>query len=155
LPAEVLLDAMNQVNGSSSTFDGLPIGGRAVQMRDLYPDGMDYFLRVFGRPAGSSACECERSSDVSLAQSLHLLNSTELFDRLQGGRAKTLAISTDSTDADKITALYYDALSRPPTTAELSAAATYIGNAKPEQRPAAYEDLVWALVNTKEFLFNH
>jgi hypothetical protein len=155
LPAEVLLDAMNQVNGSTSTFDGLPIGGRAVQMRDLYPDGMDYFLRVFGRPAGSSACECERSSDVSLAQSLHLLNSTELFDRLQGGRAKTLAISTDSTDADKITALYYDALSRPPTTAELSAAATYIGNAKPEQRPAAYEDLVWALVNTKEFLFNH
>lgn len=155
LPAEVLLDAMNQVNGSASTFDGLPIGGRAVQMRDLYPDGMDYFLRVFGRPAGSSACECERSGDVSLAQSLHLLNSTELFDRLQGGRAKTLAISTDSNDADKITALYYDALSRPPTTAELSAAAAYIGNAKPEQRPAAYEDLVWALVNTKEFLFNH
>jgi hypothetical protein len=155
LSAEVLMDAINQVNGTSSALDGLPVGGRAVQMRDLSPDGMDYFLRVFGRPAGSSACECERSGDVNLAQSIHMVNSTELFDRLQGGRAKTLAVSTDSTDADKITALYYDAVSRPPTTAELGVAAEYVGHAKPEQRPAAYEDLVWALVNTKEFLFNH
>ena len=154
LSAEVLLDAIDGINGSATTFDGLPQGGRAVQMRDHRDDV--YFLKVFGRPMGASVCECERAGDVSLAQSLHLLNSGDLYDRIAAGRARQLASDVDRQrpDGEKVVELYYDAFARPPRAAELGAATTYLRNAEPDQKQAAYEDLIWALINTKEFLFN-
>ena len=153
LGAEVLLDAIDGINGSSSTFDGLPQGGRAVQMRDHRDDV--YFLKVFGRPMGASVCECERAGDVSLAQSLHLLNSGDLYDRIANGRARKLAAPDDRRpDAEKVVELYYDAFARPPRAKELDAATAYLAKAEADQRQAAYEDLLWALINTKEFLFN-
>jgi hypothetical protein len=153
LSAEVLLDAIDGLNGSSSTFDGLPQGGRAVQMRDHRDDL--YFLKVFGRPMGASVCECERAGDVSLAQSLHLLNSGDLYDRIANGRARQLASPNDQRpDVEKVTELYYDAFARPPAARELAAATAYLAKAEPDKKQAAYEDLLWALINTKEFLFN-
>jgi hypothetical protein len=94
LNAEVLLDAVDAVTASKTTFKGAPAGTRAVQL----PDNLfeSYFLSVFGRPDAASACECERSGDASLAQALHMFNSQEILDKVSGGkggngRAGTLA----------------------------------------------------------------
>ena len=94
LPAEVLLDAIDQVTESKTGFGGVPHVTRAVQLPD---NGFNsYFLTVFGRPESTSACECERSSEANLAQSLHLLNSSEVQGKLSaaGGRAAQLAADT-------------------------------------------------------------
>src|SRR4029077_16294854 len=90
LPAEVMLDAIDQFDGTHSTFRGMPANARAVQVPDLGTSD-SYFLTVFGRPAGASACECERSGEVSLAQTLTLLNSTEIHDKVSGEATSRLA----------------------------------------------------------------
>jgi hypothetical protein len=151
LNAEVLLDAIDEVTASKSRFAGVPASTRAVQLPDNAFDS--YFLTVFGRPESSSACECERSSDVNLAQCLHLLNSAEVLGKLQGGRTGTLAGDQQSPEAG-LRQLYLTALSRRPTTEELDALNEYLANHQDDKK-AAYEDIVWALINTKEFLFNH
>lgn len=154
LNAEVLLDAIDQVTGTQTAFNGVPLGTRAVQLPDTGFNS--YFLTVFGRPEASSACECERSSEANLAQSLHLLNSSEIQGKLTAasGSAAKLAGDKSRPDEQKIRELYLLAFSREPTTEEQSIALAHIK--KNEQDPKrAYEDIVWALVNTKEFLFNH
>lgn len=165
LPAEIMLDAVDQMSGTKSTFKGTQVGSRAVQIPDM--GGVDSnFLQVFGRPAGTSACECERNGETSLAQTLLLLNSGDIYDKLGTGCAVKLAgVDAKRTDREKIVDLYYGAFSRPPTDKELSAAFEYIDRSReldaktPDKlqadRKAAYEDLLWALINTKEFLFNH
>src|SRR5207248_6504555 len=93
LAAEVLYDSVQQITKSSSAFARLPAGTRAVQLPDNSFNAASYFLTVFGRPDSSSACECERSMDASLAQSLHLFNSKEIGEKLTSasGRAALLA----------------------------------------------------------------
>ena len=153
LNAEVLLDSINQVTGTATAFGGVPTGTRAVQLPD---NGFgSYFLTVFGRPESSSACECERSSEANLAQSLHLLNSGEIQGKLTagGGSAARLAGDKKRTDALKIRELYLLTFSRVPSKQELGIAVGHIKKSKDAKR--AYEDIVWALINTKEFLFNH
>lgn len=154
LNAEVLLDAIDQVTGSQTSFNGVPLGTRAVQLPD---NGFQsYFLTVFGRPESSSACECERSSEANLAQSLHLLNSNEIQGKLTNGngRAATLARDQSRPHEAKLRELYLLAFGRPPQADELAIALAHIE--KNEKEPnKAYEDIVWALINTKEFLFNH
>lgn len=154
LNAEVLLDAVNQVTGSTSSFGvGVPAGTRAVQLPDNAFD--NYFLTVFGRPDASSACECERSSEANLAQSLHLLNSNDIQGKLTSGgsRAAKLAAETARPHEEKIRELYLVTFSREPAAEELAIAKAYIEKINDPKR--AYEDIVWALINTKEFLFNH
>jgi len=154
LNAEVLLDAIDQVTGTQTTFNGVPAGTRAVQLPDTGFNS--YFLTVFGRPEASSACECERSSEANLAQSLHLLNSGEIQGKLTAGNGNAARLAGDKSRSheEKIRELYLLAFSREPTTEETSIAQAHIK--KNEQDPKrAYEDIVWALVNTKEFLFNH
>jgi hypothetical protein len=117
-----------------------------------------YFLTVFGKPEGASACECERSMDASLAQSLHLLNSQEVQSKLSagGGRAATLSGDKQNPIQAKIRTLYLAAFSRAPLPDELAAAEAHVNRAQTDDaRKQAFEDIVWALVNTKEFLFNH
>jgi hypothetical protein len=153
LHAEVLLDAIDQVTGSPTNFNGLPLGTRAVQLPD---NGFSsYFLTVFGRPESSSACECERSSEANLAQSLHLLNSSEIQGKLTNGNGRAARLSGDEQreHADKIRELYLLAFSRPPAAEEAQIAVDHI--TKSDKTKEAYEDIVWALINTKEFLFNH
>lgn len=164
LQAEVLLDSIDDITMVRTSFSGLPPSTRATMLPDNSYNNGSYFLSVFGRPDNASACECERSGDASLAQSLHLINSKDIQSKLSNGagRAQTLAKDKDRTDAEKIKELYYVAFARSPKEAELKLALDYLAreveNAKGEKVPAdngkSYEDIVWALFNTKEFLFN-
>ncbi len=153
LTAEVLLDALDSVTAAPSSFAGLPAGTRAVQIPDTGVNS--YFLTVFGKPEAASACECERSQEANLAQSLHLLNSSEVQGKLSNaaGRAARLAKDAARTDQDKVRELYLCVYAREPAADELAIATGHI--AKNENKQQAYEDILWALVNTKEFLFNH
>jgi hypothetical protein len=165
LTAEVLFDAVNQVTGSEGRFDGLPAGTRAVCLPDNSFNAGSYFLTVFGRPDSSSACECERSQDASLAQSLHLLNAKDIQEKLAApnGRAALLAADAQRNDDEKIRELYLRAYSREPKIEELALARNHLerkvkdkdGVEAPINKREAYEDIIWALLNTKEFLFNH
>ncbi len=165
LTAEVLLDSVNSVTKSESKFDGLPAGTHAVQLPDNSFNASSYFLTVFGRPEMSSSCECERSQDASLAQSLHLLNAKDIQEKLarDGGRAAALAEDSTRSDEEKVRSLYLLAFAREPDATEIKTARTHIektvkARADAKEIPAkrqAYEDIVWALLNTKEFLFNH
>ena len=165
LSAEVLFDAVNQINRSAGSFAGLPAGTRAVQLPDNSFNAASYFLTVFGRPESSSACECERSMDASLAQSLHLFNSKDIQEKLTSatGRAAALAADAKRGDDQKVRELYELAYGRAPQPEELSLALNYLarevkgkdGKVQPADRRQSYEDIIWALINTKEFLFNH
>jgi hypothetical protein len=190
LNAEVLLDAVNQLTGSETKFEGLPAGTRAVQLPDNSYNATSYFLTVFGRPDASSSCECERSGEPSLAQSLHLLNAKDVNDKIASGngRAAKLTADTKRSDEEKVRELYVWAFSREPNESELVTAVGHIRRlssppaeepkpaddekntkaARAEQRAKeksntnetkarqqAYEDIIWALLNTKEFSFNH
>ncbi len=181
LPAEVLLDAIDTVTGSKTAFKGVPATMRAVQLPDNQVES--YFLSAFGRPDSASACECERNGDASLAQALHLFNSEELLEKISGrkvgsmspeptdpkgkkgqpkqsvgnrgpvgGRIKEL-MADKRPDLEKLNDLYLIALSRKPTKAEADTLLAHIS--KKGDAQAAYEDILWVLVNTKEFLFNH
>lgn len=151
LHAEVLLDAIDEVTLSKTSFRGAAAGTRAIQL----PDNLfqSYFLSVFGRPDSASACECERSSDASLAQCLHMFNSAEMLAKVNGARAKQLA-GDQRPHEERLRDLYLLALSRPPSKEETTALLAHIDRKKANVQ-GAYEDILWALINTKEFLFNH
>ncbi|MCZ2342946.1 MAG: DUF1553 domain-containing protein [Bacteroidales bacterium] len=158
MSAEVLLDAVNQITASKSAFNGLPgdafAPARAIQLPD--ESFNSYFLDVFGRPARASACECERVSEANLAQALHLLNSDEVQGKVSAanGRAAMLADPKDTrTDAEKVTELFLWVFSRKPTAEDLKTALTHIEK-NAANKKTAYENIVWALLNTKEFVFN-
>lgn len=154
LTAEVLYDGFHQVTNTTEQFSGMPAGTLAVQLPDA--SIAPYFLKVFGQPQGDSACECERSQEANLAQSLHLLNSSEVQNKVGAGsgRAALMANDKDHSVEDKIRELYRWVYAREPQSDELQIALAHIEKHK-DKPQIAYEDIVWALVNTKEFLFNH
>ncbi|MBI2804607.1 MAG: DUF1553 domain-containing protein [Planctomycetes bacterium] len=154
MTAEVLYDAVSQVTASPATFAGLPTDKYAPNRALMLPDEAfaSYFLDVFGRPQRISACECERVSEANLAQVLHLLNSQEIQGKLTraGGRAAQLAKDPRS-DTDKVNELFVWAFGRRATQGQMDVALANIErNAK--NRQLAYENIIWALINTKEFI---
>ncbi len=154
LTAEVLYDGFHRVTNTTQNFGSLPPGTKAVQLPDASIG--PYFLKVFGQPQGDTACECERSQEANLAQSLHLLNSSEVQDKIANasGRATTMANDKVRTHEEKVKEMYRWVYSRDPNADELKIALAHL--AKHEAAPKiAYEDILWALINTKEFLFNH
>ncbi len=154
LPAEVLLDAVNVVAGTREPFVGLPPSFHATQLPD---DGFDSeFLTIFGRPKRESVCECERSSEANLSQTLHLLNSSELQQKLAGVNARATKWAHEGRpDRDKVDELYRISLSRPPTADEREICLAHLEKRRGEKKTKqGFEDLIWAVVNTKEFLFN-
>ncbi len=164
LTAEVLYDSLNDLILAKSDFSGLPVGTRAVCLPDNSYNSSNYFLSVFGRPDSSSACECERSQEASLAQSLHLFNAKNIHDQLarKDGRAAGLSLDKTISHNEKINRLYYRAFARLPRKEEVDVAVGYLNRValdkegKPvDKTKERYEDILWALVNTKEFLFNH
>lgn len=168
LPAEVLLDAINGVANTKETFRNQEVGTRAVALPDDQYNKDVYFLSVFGRPEMDSACECERTLDANLAQSLHLINSSTIQSKLTNASARpaVLAGNAEMKDEEKITELYLNAFSRGPRQDEMETALGHLAK-KRKQAEAdkkltdaamvkeGYEDILWALMNTKEFLFNH
>jgi hypothetical protein len=156
MAAEVLFDAVCQVTGSPTQFQGLPQDQHAPNRAIMLPDEsfQSYFLDVFGRPQRISACECERVSEANLAQALHLLNSEEVQGKIarQGSRADLLA-KDPRPDAEKVEELFQWALGRKPSAKHLALALENI-EANAKNKKAAYENIVWALLNTKEFVFN-
>ena len=167
LQAEVMLDAIDMVAKSRTDFANLPAGTRAIALPDNSYNTASPFLRVFGRPEGTSVCECERVQSASLAQSLHLINASDIKGKLafKDGRADQLAKGDSLSDEDQVRELYLAAFSRYPTANELSLAQSYLSESrtKPDGAPVpagqarreSLQDLIWALINTKEFLFNH
>lgn len=153
LQAEVLLDAVDTVTESSTQFSGMPLQVKAMTLPDTSYNS--YFLKVFGQPDSTTACECERSSEATLAQSLHLMNSEEVQSKLKQGNGLAARMAkSDQPIEVLIHNLYLTALSRTPEPAEVQTAKTYL-ESKSDSRQEAYEDLVWAILNSKEFLFNH
>ena len=166
LQAEVFLDAIDDLTGSRTEFPNLPSGTRAIALPDNSYNNRSAFLKVFGRPENESVCECERVQSSSLAQSLHLINATDIKSKLgaSNGRADRLAKSDRSVE-EKIRELYAVAFSREPREDEITAGVDFL--AEPRQDAAGkpvdplkanqenLQDLIWALINTKEFLFNH
>jgi hypothetical protein len=166
LPAEVLLDSIDDLTGASTSFANLPTGTRAIALPDNSYNKSSAFLKVFGRPNSASVCECERVQSSNLAQSLHLINSSEVKSKLAGGNGRAARLAKAKTPTEqKIAELYLVAFSREPRPDELKTALDYLNepltdaNGKPIAASTAaatnFQDLIWALMNTKEFLFNH
>ncbi len=169
LAAEVMLDAMNDASGARNNFNHQPVGVRAVALPDDSSNVESFFLRVFGRPQMDTACECERTANADLAQSLHLINSDTMVKLISApnGRAVTMARDKTKDDRTHITEFYLHTLSRLPTENEYKIALAHLAKkrkqsaADPKKLSAdqaareAYEDIIWVVINTKEFLFNH
>jgi uncharacterized protein DUF1553/uncharacterized protein DUF1549 len=164
LKAEVLLDAIAQVTAVPTDFKAatpdsrkpgaaIPSIKRAIKLPDSYVDS--YFLETFGKPDRLITCECERSSEPSMTQVLHLYNGETVNKKLaaSGSAAERSAGQTDNDGIVK--ELYLSALSRPPTAAERQSLVAELTSAKPEDRRQAIEDLYWSVLTSREFLFNH
>lgn len=166
MSAEMLLDAIDQLTGTKSDFADLPPGTRAISLPDNSYNKSSTFLKVFGRPEAASVCECERVQSASLAQSLHLMNADDIKAKLTAstGRAQSLA-RAEIPDAQRMKELYLAAFSREPAADETKIADDYVNQTRTdaEGKPLdsqrsklmGYEDLLWAIINTKEFLYNH
>lgn len=150
LPAEVLLDAISQTTGVPEKFNGWPEGYRSIQLWEARLPS--YFFTIFGRPSRTTVCECERSNAPSISQALHLLNAPEIEEKLshRHGRARALGES-GLTPEQIIEELYLATLSRLPKPEEQSLMIQAFG----EGPETGAEDVLWALLNTKEFMFNH
>jgi hypothetical protein len=166
LQAEVLLDSIDFLTGAKTTFANLPPGTRAVALPDNSYNRASPLLQVFGRPNSLSVCECERVQSSSLAQSLHLINSSEIKSKLAFGSGRAARLATqDIPEEDKISELYLAAFSRKARPDEMKTALAYLNEpltdaaGKPIAKSTAargnFQDLIWALMNSKEFLFNH
>ncbi len=153
LPAEVMLDALSGLAGNPPRFSGLPKGSPAVRTWNnlLKSD----FLDTFGRPDSSAACPCERDAQPSAVQALHLMNSKELNERL--GKADSLPsqlVAAKKTPGQITDAIYLATYSRLPNTEERKASLAYFQ--KKDMTPQlAAEDILWSLLNSAEFVFNH
>jgi hypothetical protein len=161
LGAETLLDAVCQVTGAPEKYAGIPLGARAVSLPDTRVASA--FLDAFGRPARQVTCECERNMEPNMAQALHLINAATLNDKIlaKGGTLAQL-LQTDKPTGALLDDLYLRCLSRLPTQAErravrdalaLPAAQTPADSA--DRRKQVFADLLWALLSSPEFVYNH
>ena len=152
LSAEQLLDGICAVTSVPEQFPGMPLGTRACELAD--PPTDHYFLKVFGQPQREMACQCERSSESNLSQALQMINGPVVHNKLRAdnGRIATM-IKEMKTDDEIIASLYLAALARTPSAEEMTASKTHI--AAQSDRRQALEDVGWAILNSKEFLFQH
>jgi hypothetical protein len=147
LTAEQLLDAVADVTGVAEKFGGLPMGTRAIQVADA---GEHAFMKSFGQPARELACECERESASNLGQALQLLNGTTVHDKIRAANNR-LRDYAKVPASELLDELYLTALARWPKPTERAAALAHLAGRAHSR--AAWEDVLWALLNTKEFVF--
>jgi hypothetical protein len=152
LTAEQLADAIDTATGTQEKYPGLPLGTRAIQLPD--PGVRSYLLDTFGRPARQVTCECERTMQPNIAQAMHLLNGDFLNKKIadRAGRIEKVAAGKQPSK-EAIEELYLATLSRKPTADEAAKASGYLASAT--SKKDGLQDLLWVLLNSKEFLFNH
>jgi hypothetical protein len=152
MPAEVFLDAVDQVTGKRTNFSGISTNARAV---DLPHEGFgSYFLDTFDRPKRVTTCECERSTAATLGQVLLLANSSEIEDKIAAGDGRLAKMIKDKKPtAEIVEELYLTAYARKPSEAELKRSLAYVE--KETDKTKALEDVLWVILNSKEFMFNH
>jgi Protein of unknown function (DUF1553) len=151
LPAEVLLDALSRATGVADQFPGYPAGLRAGQLPD--PGLSSYFLSLFGRSERVTACACERNGEVTMPQLLHLQNGASVVQKIgspQGRLARLL--KSGKSDDEIIEELFLASLSRSPSEKERTTMRQAVADGNKEE---AFRDVFWALLNSKEFSFNH
>jgi len=152
--AEVLLDTLAQVTETPNKFRGLPIGSRAVNIAD--GNTSTYFLTTFGRATRKTVCSCEVKMEPNLSQALHLLNGDAVSNRITQGRVVQNMLKEKKTPEEIVKTLYLRTLAREPNTAEVSKLNATIAGAKDaNETRLILEDIFWALLNSKEYLFNH
>ncbi|MDC0261595.1 DUF1549 and DUF1553 domain-containing protein [Planctomycetaceae bacterium] len=153
LRAEVLLDSIVQITGQPESFDALPAGSSAKEIWTHRTKSL--FLDAFGRPDPNQDPPCERTSDTSVVQTLHLMNSERLFAKVTSDKSRAAELAaSDKLNAEVIQELYLLCYSRRPSSQELGYAVKYFENDEIERRQAV-EDLLWALLNTPEFVFKN
>jgi hypothetical protein len=154
LRAEVLLDTLAQVTATPNKFRGLPLGSRAVNIAD--GNTSTYFLTTFGRATRKTVCSCEVKMEPNLSQALHLLNGDSVHNRIIRGRVINKMIDEKMPPEEIVKSLYRKTLSRDPNEAEVSKLNHNLANARePKEKLVVLEDIFWALLNSKEYLFNH
>lgn len=166
LMAEVLLDAYSQVTGVPTEFatdlrnanrglgDKYPLGFRALQLPDTRI--ASYFLKSFGRPDREKTCDCERTSEPTMAQVLHLANGDTINKKLEAKENRIDKLLAAEVPPEKIVEeAYLSALCRFPTEAEKSKLLQVLGKGTGKDQRMLVEDLYWAILSSKEFLFNH
>ena len=167
LMAEVLLDAFSQVTEVSTEFNKIAFPGADFADTDFYPKGtraiqlydsavVSQFLKSFGRNPREITCECQRSDEPSMVQVLHISNGNTLNGKLEAADnwlGEMLAHTL--TDEHLIRAAFMRTLARPPTDSELQEILASFGDYDRLQRRSLFEDLLWGLMSSREFLFNH
>ncbi len=151
IKAESLLDCITQVTETKDKFRGLPLGARAVQIAD--GGTSTYFLDTFGRSPRETVCAGDAKTDPTLSQSLHLLNGPTLEGKIQQGAVVKKLLAEKKTPEQVIETLYVRCLSRKPTADEVQKLKAVMAEEKNEQK--ALEDIFWAILNSREFVFNH
>ena len=149
--AETMLDVISQVTETKNKFSGLPMGARAVQIADGQVS--TYFLTTFGRPMRETVCSCEVRLEPTLSQSLHMLNGDTVAAKISQGNVVGRFLAEKRTPAWIIETLFFRCLSRPPRPEELTKLMAEVE--KNPNKQQALEDVFWAILNSREFLFNH
>jgi hypothetical protein len=149
--AEILLDVISQVTETKDKFAGLPLGARAVQIAD--GNTASYFLTTFGRATRETVCSCEVKMEPNLGQALHLLNGENVHAKVKNGGVVKHLLADGKSPQEVIVELYLRCLSRPPTDEERKSIDEQLAGVS--ESLAALEDVFWALLNSREFVFNH
>ncbi|MFN6139789.1 MAG: DUF1549 domain-containing protein [Planctomycetota bacterium] len=150
--AEVFLDSVDQATGVKTKFNGVASSARAVDLP--HENFGSHFLDTFDRPRRVTGCECERSSGATLAQVLTLANSDEIESKVADAQGVIARLVKDQKSHDEIVdELYLGSLSRFPNAEERTKTKYFVGSI--ENKSEAYQDLLWTLLNSREFMFNH
>ncbi len=149
--AEVLLDVISNITETKNKFRGLPLGARAVQIAD--GNTSTYFLQAFGRASRATVCSCEVKMEPNLSQALHLINGDAVHNKIKQGKLIQRLQKAGMTESEIIDELYLRCLSRKPNETERSKIVAEL--AANENKLLVLEDLFWALLNSREFVFNH
>ena len=150
--AEVMLDTISQVTDTREKFAGLPLGARAVQIAD--GNTSTYFLTTFGRAKRETVCSCEVATEPNLSQALHMLNGTTVNTKIQSGGVIAGLLKAGKTPEQVVENLYIRCLTRRPTPQEAESLKGVLAAAG-DQQEQVLQDVFWALLNSREFLFNH